>query len=45
MRRGTMMLARAAHNDNLSSVILLKIAQSGSQAVLEYPTITCLLRK
>lgn len=26
MRRGTMMLARTAHNDNLSSVSLLKIA-------------------
>lgn len=40
-----MTLARAAHNDNLSSVILLKIAQSGSQAGLEYPTITRLLCK
>lgn len=45
MRRETMMPARAAHNDNLSSVILLKIEQSDSQAGLEYSTITCLLRK
>jgi len=40
-----MTLERAVYNDNLSSVILLKITQSGNQAGLEYPTITCLLHK
>lgn len=35
-------LKQVAYNDNLSSMILLKIAQSNSQAGLECPAITCL---
>lgn len=35
-------LEQVAYNDNLSSMILLKIAQSNSQAGLECLAITCL---